>query len=72
VVKEVPPNSVVVGVPGQVTHRDGRRVPPRIDLDMTDLPDPIAKALQSLADRVHELEHELERLHARRGDEARK
>jgi serine O-acetyltransferase len=63
VVKEVPPNSVVVGVPGQVTHRDGRRVA-RIDLDMTDLPDPIAKALQSLADRVHELEHEVERLRA--------
>jgi serine O-acetyltransferase len=62
VVKEVPSNSVVVGIPGQVTHRDGRRVAARIDLDMTDLPDPIAKALQSLADRVHELEHEVDRL----------
>lgn len=64
VVKEVPPNSVVVGVPGQVTHRDGRRVTAKVDLDMTDLPDPIAKALQSLADRVNELEHEVERLRA--------
>ncbi|MFB3817001.1 MAG: serine O-acetyltransferase [Candidatus Methylomirabilales bacterium] len=64
VVKEVPPNSVVVGVPGQVTHRDGRRVTPKIDLDMTDLPDPIAKALQSLVQRVGELEREVERLRA--------
>ncbi len=64
VVKEVPPNSVVVGVPGRVTHRDGRRVTAKIDLDMTDLPDPIAKALQSLTERVHDLEHELERLRA--------
>jgi hypothetical protein len=55
---------VVVGVPGQVTHRDGRRVTPRIDLDMTDLPDPIAKALQSLVQRVGDLEHEVERLRA--------
>src|SRR3990170_671203 len=34
VVKEVPPNSVVVGVPGRITHRDGRRVPEAIDLNM--------------------------------------
>lgn len=73
VVKEVPPNSVVVGVPGQVTHRDGRRVAPKIDLDMTDLPDPIAKALQSLLQRVGELEHEVERLRtALAGQEHRK
>ena len=44
VVKEVPPNSVVVGIPGRVTHKDGRRVPEGIDLNMTDLPDPVARA----------------------------
>ena len=62
VVKEVPPNSVVVGVPGRVTHRDGRRVSGGIDLDMTDLPDPVAKALQCIVERLQALEEELARL----------
>ncbi len=60
VVRDVPPNSVVVGVPGRVTFRDGRRAP--IDLDMTDLPDPVAKAIQCLVERVQELEREIEEL----------
>ena len=39
VVAEVPPNSVVVGVPGKVIYRDGKRVAPHIDLEHADLPD---------------------------------
>src|SRR6059036_3807205 len=38
VVREVPENSVVVGVPGRVTFRDGARS--GIDLNQSDLPDP--------------------------------
>lgn len=56
VVREVPPNSVVVGVPGRVTYRDGRRVSEQIDLDMTDLPDPLAKAIEQLVERIQGLE----------------
>ncbi len=62
VVKAVPPNCVVVGVPGRITHRDGKRVAHGIDLNMTDLPDPIVEALQALTERVHELEREVEAL----------
>lgn len=62
VVKEVPANSVVVGVPGKVTYRDGKKVAQAIDLNMTDLPDPVARALQCLTDRVSELERDLEEL----------
>jgi serine O-acetyltransferase len=62
VVKEVPPNSVVVGVPGRITHRDGRRVPEGIDLNMTDLPDPVAKAIQCIVERLQSLEDEVGRL----------
>ncbi len=62
VVKEVPANSVVVGVPGRVTHRDGKKVEHGIDLNMTDLPDPVARAIQSLMDRVGELERALAEL----------
>ena len=58
VVREVPPNSVVVGVPGRVTYRDGQRVS-EIDLNMTDLPDPLAKAIEQLLDRIQGIEMEV-------------
>ncbi len=61
VVKEVPPNSVVIGVPGRVIYRDGKKVN-EMDFDWTNLPDPVAQALQCLIDRIHELEKELEGL----------
>jgi serine O-acetyltransferase len=61
VVREVPPNAVVVGVPGRVTYRDGQRVGD-IDLNQTDLPDPVAKALEQLVERIRTLEGELETL----------
>ena len=61
VVREVPPNSVVVGVPGRVTYRDGRRVS-GIDMNQTDLPDPVAKAIEQLTDRIRNLEAEVQTL----------
>ena len=60
VVREVPTNSVVVGVPGRVTYRDGQRVAGDIDLDQADLPDPVSKAIEQLVDRIRALEDELE------------
>jgi len=62
VVREVPPNSVVVGVPGRVTYRDGQRVAGEIDLNQTDLPDPVAKAIEQLMERLRVLEVEVEAL----------
>lgn len=55
VVKPVPPNSVVVGVPGQVVLRSKPR-PARVDLDDTDLPDLIGVSLQGLVQRIDRLE----------------
>ena len=60
VVREVPKNAVVVGVPGRVTYRDGQRVAGGIDLDQTDLPDPVSKAIEQLLERIRALEGELE------------
>lgn len=40
VLKEVPPNSTVVGVPGIVVKQDNKRIP-REDLDQVHLPDPV-------------------------------
>src|SRR5438034_11612904 len=62
VVREVPPNAVVVGVPGRITSRDGQRVAGEIDLNQVDLPDPLARALEQLRDRIRVLEAEVERL----------
>ena len=59
VVNEVPPNSVVVGVPGRVTYRDGKKIGADIDLEHGELPDPVAKAIECILDRMHHLEHEI-------------
>jgi serine O-acetyltransferase len=67
VVRDVPANAVVVGVPGKVTYRDGQRVTSGIDLNQTDLPDPVAKAIEHLLDRIHALEGEVDAL--RRADD---
>ena len=69
VVREVPPNCVVVGVPGRITYRDGQRVGGEIDLNQTDLPDPVSKAIEQLVDRVRSLEADLETLRKRMEEE---
>jgi serine O-acetyltransferase len=61
VVRDVPPNAVVVGVPGRVTYKDGQRVT-GIDMDMTDLPDPVSRAIEQLMDRIRSLEADLDSL----------
>jgi len=67
VVKEVPPNCVVVGVPGRVISRDGKKVATPIDLNMVDLPDPVAQAIQGVMERLTELEREVTSLRAALG-----
>jgi serine O-acetyltransferase len=62
VVTEVPPHSTVVGIPGRVVQRSGETIAATIDLDHHDLPDPEAKAINYLADKVRELERELHQL----------
>lgn len=61
VVKPVPPNSVVVGVPGQVIARSRPRTEHgALDLDDTVVPDLVGVSLQSLLTRVDELERALD------------
>ena len=50
VLREVPPNSTVVGVPGRVVRVNGEK------LDHVLTPDPVAVELQELRDRIEELE----------------
>jgi len=60
-----------VGVPGRVTYRDGRRVAGEIDLNQTDLPDPLSKGIEQLAERIRTLEAELETLRKKVEEEER-
>ena len=58
VLKEVPPNSTVVGIPGRVVIQDGIKI--KKDLNHSDLPDPIADRLKELENEIKQLKEELE------------
>ena len=47
VLKEVPPNCTVVGVPGRVVKMGDQRIP-RMDMDQIHLPDPISNDIREL------------------------
>lgn len=55
VVRDVPPNSTVVGVPGRITRRDGKKIQ-GINLDHTSLPDPVMQALEKLQHEIDKIE----------------
>src|SRR3954462_3508312 len=64
VLKEVPPNSTVVGIPGRVVIQDGRRI--TRDLDHCDMPDPVADRFREMQSELDMLMHELEELKGER------
>ncbi len=68
VIKEVPANCTVVGVPGQIVKQDDIHIP-REDMDQVDLPDPIREDINqlqrentALVNRVIELESQLKKM----------
>ncbi|MBS4216587.1 MULTISPECIES: serine O-acetyltransferase [Neobacillus] len=60
VLKEVPPNSTVVGIPGRVVMKDGIRVGK--DLNHSDLPDPVADRFKDLQMELDHMKKELAEL----------
>lgn len=55
VLKEVPPNCTVVGVPGRVVKMNDEKIP-RLDMDQVHLPDPIENDIRALQEdnlRMH-------------------
>ncbi len=63
VLKEVPPNCTVVGVPGRVVKMGDQRIP-RMDMDQIHLPDPISNEIRELQDdnlRLHSRILEMEK-----------
>jgi serine O-acetyltransferase len=59
VVKPVPVNSVVVGVPGQVVHRSKPQTESQPDLNHGQLPDTIGASLVAVMSRLERIEKEL-------------
>lgn len=59
VLRDVPPNSTVVGVPAHIIYREGKRV---LITDPHDVQDPLSGVIVALATEVKQLEARLERL----------
>ncbi len=59
VLRDVPSNCTVVGVPGRVVYRSGVRVEP---LEHGNLPDSEAAVIRTLVDRIESLEQEVKQL----------
>lgn len=60
VLREVPPNSTVVGIPGRIKVQNGQKVDK--DLNHANLPDPMAERLKELEDEMSKLKLELAKL----------
>ncbi len=58
VLKDVPPNSTVVGIPGKIVVRDGKKI--KKDLNHRDLPDPVADRIIEMEKEINHLKQELE------------
>ena len=60
VLRDVPEDSTVVGVPGRIAKRKGKRIPGGINLDHSSLPDPLQQALERLQHEIDHIESEIE------------
>ncbi|MDO8663026.1 MAG: serine O-acetyltransferase EpsC [Candidatus Omnitrophota bacterium] len=55
VIKDVPANSTVVGVPGRITKQDGKKID--ISLDHIHVLDPLMQSIEELEKRIQKLEN---------------
>ncbi|MBN1872390.1 MAG: serine O-acetyltransferase [Candidatus Omnitrophica bacterium] len=62
VIRDVQANSTVVGVPGRVARKEGKKIP-GINLDHTSLPDPLANALEKLQHEIDKIETDIKQWH---------
>ncbi|GFN33396.1 serine O-acetyltransferase [Paenibacillus xylaniclasticus] len=65
VLRAVPENSTVVGIPGRIVRRNGEKVNDR--LDHTNLPDPVVEMLRMMQKEITDLRHEVRELRALQG-----
>ena len=62
VIDNVPSNATVVGVPGRVVRKEGKKVS-GISMDHTSLPDPIVQRLDRLQNEIEHVEREVSDFH---------
>ncbi len=64
VIRDVPDNAVVVGIPGRVVAREGERTGDSFDPygQKDRMPDPVAKAVKCLSEHIHAVERRLEEM----------
>ncbi|MBM7707495.1 serine O-acetyltransferase [Chryseomicrobium aureum] len=67
VLKDVPANATVVGIPGKVVVLDGVRV--KQNLNHQNIPDPVDERCQQMEDCIGKLQRELDRLSAQLREE---
>ncbi|WP_085993706.1 serine O-acetyltransferase [Oceanobacillus senegalensis] len=60
VVKDVPDNCTVVGVPGRIVVQNGKKI--RRDLDHHKMPDPISERFEQMQKEIEDLKAEITRL----------
>ncbi len=60
VIREVPPESSVIGVPGRIVHK--KSIDTRYDIEHTEIPDPEANAIRCLSEQIRKLEKKVDRL----------
>lgn len=74
VLKEVPPNCTVVGVPGRIVVKDNVKIASvstdEIDLDQVKLPDPVFDELDNMKKQIQLLSKRLENIERSNEDEA--
>lgn len=69
VLRSVPPNSTIVGVPGHIVLRDGKRV---MITDPKEIRDPLSDVIIKLATELHELRQRFQHhLHEVHGEESK-
>ena len=65
VIRDVPPNSTVVGIPGRITKQEGRKID--LNLEHTNVNDPVMDNMSKLLKRIKNLE-EKSGIHDTKGD----
>ncbi|WP_040340714.1 serine O-acetyltransferase EpsC [Fictibacillus macauensis] len=60
VLRDVPPNSTVVGIPGRVVVQDGMKV--GNDLDHCNLPDPVAERFREIQEEMEQMKEDIQML----------
>lgn len=70
VLKNVPPNSTVVGIPGKVVMQNGVKVKP--DLNHQNMPDPVMDKCEGMEMKIARLQQEVEALKKARQEEGQR